>query len=632
MNWIKELCSLYDRNSGIAGDITLGRYQEPLVLLPVFHTTVKAQITISISQDGEFIGAERVAQNDDMTVIPVTDESAARTSGIVAHPLCDNLKYIAADYAEYVACEKKKDFSENHRLYLEGLERWATSEYCHPKVSAIYAYITKNRVIKDLADHKVLTLDDDGSIVKEKINGVLQQDSFVRFSVITDDLDDETPSECWKDSSLFDSYIEFCRDTAPESVRGLSYLTGEVVPLSELHPKKIRNEGDGTKLFSSNDSDGYTYRGRFADKKEAFAIGYEDSQKLHNALKWIIRRQGKNYKELCVVTWETNLCDIPEWDDSTDGICQRFSPENCSSDDSGQKSAARFLSAIDGYKTMLCSLSDSKIVIMALSAATPGRLSVLEASELSSSVYLSNLQSWHEECEWLQPSKSGGYLGMVSVDDTVRLLYGREDEKGHIVLKGSAENMRAEICNRLRKCIIYGHPLPQDIVRLAYRRASAPETFSERYNWEKVFALACSLIKKHEKDIGTKEEWDSMSLNKESRDRSYLFGRLLAVADRMEYRTYDGEQRQTNAKRYMNAFSQRPFRTWTVIEERLEPYKMKLKTGERLYLEHLIEEIFDMFDDGDFSSDKPLDGKYLLGFHNQSYAFRNKTQEDNSND
>lgn len=627
MNWIKELCSLYDRNVGIAGDVTSGRYQEQIVLLPVFHTTVKAQITICISQDGEFLGAERVAQNDDMTVIPVTDESAARTSGIAAHPLCDNLKYIAADYAEYVACEKKKDFSENHRLYLKGLERWATSEYRHPKVAAIYAYITKYQVIKDLAEHKVLTLDDDGRIAKEKINNILQQDSFVRFSVITDDLDDEMPSECWRDSSLFDSYIEFCRGTAPESARGLSYLTGEVVPLSELHPKKIRNEGDGTKLFSSNDNDGYTYRGRFADKKEAFAIGYEDSQKLHNALKWMIRRQGKNYKELCVVTWETNLCDIPEWDDSTDGICQRFFPE-----DSGQKSSARFLSAIDGYKTMLCSLSDSKIVIMALSAATPGRLSVLEASELSSSVYLSNLQSWHEECEWLQPSKGGGYLGMVSIDDTVRLLYGREDDKGHIVLKGSAENMRAEICNRLRKCIIYGHPLPQDIVRLAYRRASAPETFSERYNWEKVLALACSLIKKHEKDIGSKEEWNSMSLNKESRDRSYLFGRLLAVADRMEYRTYDGEQRQTNAKRYMNAFSQRPFRTWTVIEERLEPYKMKLKTGERLYLEHLIEEIFDMFDGDDFSSDKPLDGKYLLGFHNQSYALRNKTQEENSND
>ena len=56
--------------------------------------------------------------------------------------------------------------------------------------------------------------------------------------------------------------------------------------------KKIRNEGDGAKLISANDSQNFTYRGRFITKEEAFAVGNETSQKLHNALKWIIRKQG----------------------------------------------------------------------------------------------------------------------------------------------------------------------------------------------------------------------------------------------------------------------------------------------------------------------------------------------------
>lgn len=48
-----------------------------------------------------------------------------------------------------------------------------------------------------------------------------------------------------------------------------------------------------------------------------------------------------------------------------------------------------------------------------------------------------------------------------------------------------------------------------------------------------------------------------MALNETCEERDYLYGRLLAVADRIEYRTYDTEKdsgRVTNAKRYMNTF------------------------------------------------------------------------------
>ena len=52
-----------------------------------------------------------------------------------------------------------------------------------------------------------------------------------------------------------------------------------------FNSKKIRNEGDGAKLISANDSQNFTYRGRFTSKEEAFAVGNETSQKAHNALK-----------------------------------------------------------------------------------------------------------------------------------------------------------------------------------------------------------------------------------------------------------------------------------------------------------------------------------------------------------
>ena len=81
--------------------------------------------------------------------------------------------------------------------------------------------------------------------------------------------------------------------------------------------------------------------------------------------------------------------------------------------------------------------------------------------------------------------------------------------------------------------------------------------------------------------------------------------------------------RETNAKRFMNAFSQQPFRTWKVIEERLGPYFVKLSLPERLRYEHMIEDVSWKFQEGDFEKNDALNALYLLGYHNQSYAFRN---------
>ena len=154
----------------------------------------------------------------------------------------------------------------------------------------------------------------------KKIQIVSQTEAFVRFRVESDivlgeeDFLDETgcfAPECWKDRTLQDSYIAYCRSWKENM--GLSYLTGEWTQISYLQPKKIRNEGDGAKLISANDETNYTFRGRFASKEEAFAIGYEDSQKAHNALKWILRKQGMNYNGMYLVTWESDSGEVLDW-------------------------------------------------------------------------------------------------------------------------------------------------------------------------------------------------------------------------------------------------------------------------------------------------------------------------------
>lgn len=645
MNWVRELCDLYEKNQTLAGKVEWGRFGEPLILLPLFHTTVTAQITVTINHEGVFLRAERVADEDKITIIPVTEKSAARTAGIEAHPLCDNLKYLSGDYNDYTVSEKGKDYSEHHRCYIEGLEAWAKSEFSHEKVRAVYKYLEKGNLMKDLIACGVLLTGEDGCVLpKEKIQNVAQQDAFVRFCVeeewaegrnLLREREDRVPSECWLDLTLQEAYIAYCRASVTQV--GLSYLTGEWTSISYLHPKKIRNEGDGAKLISANDETDYTFRGRFINKEEAFAIGYEDSQKAHNALKWIIRRQGRNWNGLCVVTWESDLKELPDWCLDTDMVCDNYEAWEGWGDEeedrryagTDPREAARFQRAIAGYEKMMD--AGSQTILMAFDAATTGRLAMMECQQLSTSAYLKNLKRWHEDCGWLYPKYKDKsyyrYYGVAGVRDIANLLYGTES-RGDMALKGSAEKMSGEVCKRLLPCILSGRPVPQDMVNLAVQRASSPVSYESRMNWDRTLSLACSLVKKKEIERKKEEVW-TVALNTESHDRDYLYGRLLAVADRIEYRTQEKEEsRETNAKRFMNAFSQQPFRTWKVIEERIQPYKMKLAAPERRHYEHMIEEICWLFQEGDFEKGDSLNGRYLLGFHNQAYALRNRTEEE----
>ncbi|MGI6623615.1 MAG: type I-C CRISPR-associated protein Cas8c/Csd1 [Acetivibrionales bacterium] len=656
MNWINALYDLYDKNKDIAGKIEekikSGGNVQRLILLPISHSTASAQIEVSIDSLCNFISAKTIEKDDAVTIIPVTEESGSRTSGMAPHPLCDNLKYLANNYEDILTFEEKKakkkketDYSTYHKKYMTSLKKWCDSPYAHPKAIAIYNYLQKGTLLNDLIKHKALLPDENGRYSdKVKIQGIPQTDAFVRFRVesihtaspdemLSDDKGRFCP-EVWLDQSLQQSFIDYYNSL--EHNQGLCYLTGRRTHISGLHPKKIRNDGDGTKLISSNDSDNYTFRGRFENKNEAFSIGYEASQKIHNALKWIIRKQGYTRDGICIVTWESNLKSIiTPFMDASEIADDLYDDEDPVKNDTNYIGAKDFNAAINGYKTKLDNTSN--MVILALDSATPGRLSITFFKEMPSSSYLENIRYWHQSCSWIHEKyidkKLIRFEGMVGLDDIALLLYGTEQNE-RLELKTNSDGkspIKALAFNRLLPCIIERKSIPDDIVNTAVRKVASSVTYN-RHNWTKILSVACSLVRKQKYDKN-EGEWN-MSLNHECNNRSYLYGRLLAVADRIEYLTFDPkEDRQTNAKRFMNAFSQRPFRTWQLIEEKTQPYLNKLSPGQKIYYSKLLDEIFNKFNDGEFSDDSKLDGLYLLGFHNQSFAFRkdsiNQDEEEN---
>ena len=119
-----------------------------------------------------------------------------------------------------------------------------------------------------------------------------------------------------------------------------------------------------------------------------------------------------------------------------------------------------------------------------------------------------------------------------------------------------------------------------------------------------------------------------MSLDEKRNTRDYLYGRLLALADHIEESVLrkSSEKRATNATRYMQQFSQHPFRTWNQIHSALNPYIVRL--GGAGYYKSLIAEVKELFiSPEDYMNDKPLSGEYLLGYYCQRQKLWEKVKK-----
>jgi len=415
----------------------------------------------------------------------------------------------------------------------------------------------------------------------------------------------EVEPRLWRDPTVQDSFIKYYNEKLSD--RDLCFVTGEYLPYADKHASRIRHSADMTKLISANDTSGFTFRGRFRSSRDAASISYEVSQKAHNALKWLIAKQGYSIDGKVFLVWGTQEQELPDPLGNSESIYGIYGVEEEASGDLTHKHFANQIKlALAGYKNDL--EYGSKVMIMVMDAATPGRMSVVYYRELAQEVFINKLQEWHLSCCWLHRHKKetekGYYLhmGAPSTKDIAFAAYGpRASDK---IVKGLFERMLAPILD--------GTIIPLDIVRSAEIRASNPVSM-EPWEWEKTLSITCALVRKKNE----KEGFD-VALDVENKDHNYLFGRMLAIADVLERKALGDEKRATNAIRYMNAFAQRPVRTWTIIQSNLQPYQARMGTDARYY-NSLLDEVGAQLDPKDFT-DKPLSGLYLLGFYSQRQA------------
>lgn len=142
MNWMEALYKTYEDNAQRTGlnssEEKNSKNRTITPLFPLYHGSQNAQVTVVLDGSGAFRRAEVVPAGNQQTIIPVTEKSGGRTSGLCPHPLCDKLQYVAGDFTKWTGNTKPgtKNISTNWsvgKILILPMQRFLPSFCMYPK-------------------------------------------------------------------------------------------------------------------------------------------------------------------------------------------------------------------------------------------------------------------------------------------------------------------------------------------------------------------------------------------------------------------------------------------------------------------------------------------------------------------
>lgn len=610
---------------------------DPHPMVPVGFIEKVLHLRVCLKADGSFDRAS-VQQADNRFPVPSSPAAEGRTGNKPApYPLSDELRYVAGDLNAYL----DGDYSAYHTAYMEQMQAWCACAHAPTSLRAVCKYLEQNRLVADLVSAGVLFVNTDGKLLR-KWPERGEKPAF--FKLNTD------PEKCFLDFAVLQDY-EFVPLRAQAEVqsswsayltdampgRALCYVTGEQRPAASSHPKLEGN----AKLISAKDGVfQFQYRGRFTESGEASSVSFEVSAKAHNALRWLTARQGFHRFGISFVTWSPTCRPVIRPQDEPEAYVQ---PEEDQAIPpmTEEAYAARLERARRGYESDLVYQSESPIVMLGYEAATLGRISITYYQEQTGADYLARLTRWYETCAWLitrQRHKDDAvktYVRTPTVYELACAVFGRgsvdaafadtQEEK-------SGTKLIRKFYMELFACIANGGSVPIEYARMAFHRALKPQSFTRKERWNRDAWIAsiettCAIWR----NINYREGYH-VSLDIKNQDRSYLFGRLLAMADYIEFiaLSKDEQHRQTNAVRYFTAIQQRPAATWLTIVNRMVPYLKRLEPKKAQWCQAQIDEIMNSFKPGEFAARTPLAPLFLEGYYCQRYELIHNKKENTS--
>lgn len=632
MGWMEKLCEAYD--SAIDTD----QSDETSPLLPVGFARKEIKYHVVLEETGAFFSAEEWAAKTFQTV-PSSAKAESRTGDKgTPFPLADQLKYLVSEEGGNPRLQK----------YLEQLSDWCGQPGAPACLGALKHYLEQGTLLSDLTDKAHLKVkyyknaDGQGGYGPDA-------KAWVTFSVQAP-LEDEQGDELWKRRDVRESWAAYL-NTAGGEKGPLCYVEGMRLPGIDSHPKVQGN----AKLISAKDNEyPFQYKGRFSEDRSAANVSFDASIRAHNALSWLVQRQGFSRYGMTLVAWHTNGCPmkVPVEENTLDVPKQKA--------DTFQVYAKALSAARAGYGDKLKEFSKSgradKAVILGMEAATDGRMSITYYQELPGGEYVDRLAGWYASCcwecwNWQEKHCEIATPTPLQIAEAVMGHDSVQIAKKDLKCEKAASKLMRQLHLRLLSCIVGSAPLPkegeedadarwaraytvalpEDLVRSAFRRSVSPLSFTDRdgkwseTTWRSCLGVTCALIRKKQLEAGQTVD---VVLDRACTERDYLYGRLLAVADFAEWSSVEERVKgyQTNAVRLMQRFVQRPFETWLRIHDKLIPYLDKLGEKRNGY-QMLLGQIELQFRPEDRRSGAPLSFAFLQGYYCQRQALFQTAEE-----
>ena len=598
-------------------------------IAPVAHTygSKKQVIDVTINQNGNFSHAELNGKNNGKTLLAVTEESASRTSSAATtpHALNDNLMFMTSHHN----CDNS-GINKSYQAYMSQLEKWCEAPEACKQVKAVFRYLSEHDLVDDLLDAKVFPADK-GAVDLDKYMKFV-----VRWSVSMDD--PKEIKQTWMNPEVLSSweryYSAYHKSNSDKVLDGIS---GKICDVEKLHPKAINVYGN-SKLISvaAKEDSTLNFKGeRFSDESQIVQIGYQNSQKAHNALGWLIDTQSvaisknalpyetSDEKPKYIVCWSPTYTE--EKNDELSGLLGVHVTGSDHVDNSYDHKLRRILFGLKEDTAV-----KERIVLLMTDRSGDGRFSPVMYRSMYAAEFLVKIRNWYAQCIWYfyDMAAKKVCINSPTLFDIAKCAYGTEriTDAGVPYLDVNDAVFKDSV-NTLLSIVIDGRKVPDSLIRRLTVQASEPERFAGNeghkwWSWQEILRTACAMIHYRNMMVDPKKGERDLSLDKENDNRSYLFGRLLAVVDKIENtalnrKASDGARnshRDTNAMRLWSAYVAHPFTCYANLRNCVAPYLSSLPYGSRKYYEDETQEIIEKLA-GQKNLNRPLDPEYLIGFY-----------------
>ena len=628
MDFFTSLLNAYEQ-AEVIGLVDQRTGENDPVLLPLYHTSLKSNgsniILIKLNKDGTFYKAEFMPDNQSI-IFPVTRDSVARSgSNPAPHPLVDKLSY-------YVQEISQSQYDEFHNQ----LANWVS--FC--KEDEVKDYLTKIQRFILRADFLKIVLNslfgesyqrENLKVTYQDLNGKSKtidlSACFIEFSIVQ--------YHGFKDQSvttyreLHRSFISFVR--AFQDNMGVCNISGRNEEITNKHRGLMGN----AKIISVSNK-GEAYKGRFKEREDVFSVGYETSEKIHLMIKYLLENNNSSTwlgSSQYLINWfsddlaNKSQLDIvkPEFDslfeDEEDDMEERHQliRPNAVNQEIGS-------SFIKGRKFFS---NDATYYIAILNKTSNGRIALKYFRQLQVSQLLKNLENWQDTYSWEAKTKSGIYKQKTpNFNEIINAAYGVDRGR---YLELDNDSFRSDQYQQLVTALIDGKAIPNTIVKKLEANIKHRQNYPKC--WHSLQQVSLAIL---HKQYG--REFNPM-VDHENTNRSYLFGRLLAIFELMEaqrYRIEGGNQeRITNAERYWNAYTSQPAKLMMNLVNKIKPYEETVKLNSRgIYnkLEKEREEIISLLSPLMTNKDinDPLDYQFIFGYYSEKHYFYTKKEKNES--